>query len=50
MIRPRLSPAVVLMAGLLGASFARLAQERPVVRVPEGNGKPVLTDGIFSPG
>ena len=30
---------------------ARLvAQEGPPIRVPEGNGKPILTDGIFSPG
>jgi hypothetical protein len=38
------------MACVLGASFARIAQERQPLRVPEGNGKPILTDGIFSPG
>ncbi|MBE0713437.1 MAG: hypothetical protein MUQ25_09345 [Candidatus Aminicenantes bacterium] len=42
---------LVLMAVLLILPRAGLfAQEPQTVRVPEGNGKPILTDGIFSPG
>ncbi len=32
------------------AGAALVGQERRAVRVPEGNGKPILTDGVFSPG
>jgi hypothetical protein len=42
--------AVLLLAGIFLASRALLAQAPQSVRVPEGNGKPILTDGIFSPG
>jgi hypothetical protein len=42
--------AVLLLAGMFLASRALIAQEPQTVRVPEGNGKPILTDGIFSPG
>jgi len=42
--------AVLLLAALFLASRALIAQEPQTVRVPEGNGKPILTDGIFSPG
>jgi hypothetical protein len=42
--------AVLLLAGMFFASCALIAQAPQSVRVPEGNGKPILTDGIFSPG
>jgi len=43
--------AWILMATVIVLSFiALIAQERPSVRVPQGNGKPILIDGIFSPG
>jgi len=42
--------AVLLLAALFLASRALIAQDPQTVRVPEGNGKPILTDGIFSPG
>jgi hypothetical protein len=42
--------AALLLAGMFLASRALLAQETRTVRVLEGNGKPILTDGIFSPG
>lgn len=42
--------AVLLLAALFLASRALVAQELKSLRVPEGNGKPILTDGIFSPG
>jgi len=42
--------AVLLVAGMFLASLALIAQAPQSVRVPEGNGKPILTDGIFSPG
>ena len=42
--------AAFLTLGLFCASFALSAQERPTFGVPKGDGKPILTDGIFSPG
>jgi hypothetical protein len=42
--------AVLLLAGMFLASRALIAQAPRSVRVPEGNGKPILTDGIFTPG
>lgn len=42
--------AVFLLAGMFLAFRMLNAQEPQTVRVPEGNGKPILTDGIFSPG
>jgi len=42
---------LVLMAVLLILPRAELFAQAPrSVRVPEGNGKPILTDGIFTPG
>ena len=42
--------SVVLAASLLGAVGAWGAPAPAEVAVPEGNGVPVITDGIFSPG
>src|SRR4030042_6483209 len=50
MDRSKLLTAVLLLAGIFLASRALIAQVPQSVRVPEGNGKPILTDGIFSPG
>jgi len=42
---------LVLVAVLMILPCAGLSAQAPQsVRVPEGNGKPILTDGIFSPG
>jgi len=38
----------VTWALLLGSGL--MAQAPPAIRVPQGNGRPILTDGIFSPG
>ncbi len=50
MTRLKRFPAIILLAGAALAMGPLLAQERPAVRVPEGNGKPILIDGLFSPG
>jgi hypothetical protein len=50
MIHLRRFAAVILFLGVSLASGLLMAQERPAVRVPEGNGKPILIDGLFSPG
>jgi hypothetical protein len=50
MNRSKLLAAVLLSAGIFFAPLVVLAQAPQSVRVPEGNGKPILTDGIFSPG
>jgi hypothetical protein len=51
MIRTKASLAILLMAALGPASAGLPGQIPPTaVRVPEGNGRPILTDGIFSPG
>ncbi|MDH4196112.1 MAG: hypothetical protein OEW05_01735 [Candidatus Aminicenantes bacterium] len=51
MIRARVLLTLLLMAGSHLASAALFGQDQPkTVRVPEGNGRPILTDGIFSPG
>jgi len=42
--------AVVLALILFSSGIALFGQDRPTIRILEGNGKPVLTDGIFSPG
>jgi hypothetical protein len=39
----------VPVLALLLSGVVLAAQERPPVRVPEGNGKPILIDGLFSP-
>jgi hypothetical protein len=41
---------VLFAAVMILSSVGLAAQESQTVRVPEGNGKPILTDGIFSPG
>ena len=41
---------ILAAAVIVLSSGALVAQERQTVRVPEGNGRPILTDGIFSPG
>jgi hypothetical protein len=50
MDRSRPLAAILLLAGIFFAPRVLLSQEPRTVRVPEGNGKPILTDGIFSPG
>ncbi len=51
MVRSILSLAMLLLAGVILASAGLPGQTPPTaVRVPEGNGRPILTDGIFSPG
>jgi hypothetical protein len=51
MMRSKASLIVLIMAGLFLASVILFGQALPTtVRVPEGNGRPILTDGIFSPG
>jgi hypothetical protein len=50
MIRSKASLTILIMAGLFLASAGLFGQALPTtVRVPEGN-RPILTDGIFSPG
>ena len=44
-----LAPPLPLIA-LIFSIVSLNAQERQIVRVPEGNGTPILIDGIFSPG
>ncbi len=44
-----LVPVLLIIAAFLSA-VAGIAQERQAVRVPEGHGKPILIDGVFSPG
>jgi hypothetical protein len=39
---------VAVLAVLSGSGL--IAQGRPSTRVPEGNGRPILIDGIFTPG
>jgi hypothetical protein len=47
----RITPwSVVLAAGLLGAGGGWGGQAPAELAVPEGNGVPVITDGLFSPG
>jgi hypothetical protein len=41
---------ILAAAAIVLSSAALVAQERQTVRVPEGNGQPILTDGLFSPG
>lgn len=50
MTQSRPLPAILLLAGMFLAPLVLLAQAPQTVRVPEGNGRPILTDGIFSPG
>jgi hypothetical protein len=52
MRKPRLTSVLVLGVALLAAMAVATptAQERRAVRVPEGNGKPILVDGVFTPG
>jgi len=51
MIRSKASLAVLITAGLFLASAVLFGQAPPTaVRVPEGNGRPILVDGVFSPG
>jgi hypothetical protein len=51
MIRSKTSLAILVMAAAGLASAGLLGQTPPTtVRVPEGNGRPILTDGIFTPG
>jgi len=42
--------SVVLAASVLGVLGASGGQRPAEIAVPEGNGVPVITDGIFSPG
>ena len=42
--------SVVLAASVLGVVGASGGQAPAEIAVPEGNGVPVITDGIFSPG
>jgi hypothetical protein len=42
--------SIVVASALFLSSIALIPQEGQDFRVPEGNGKPVLTDGLFSPG
>lgn len=48
-IKQSFVPVLLIIAVSLSA-VAGIAQEPRPVRVPEGNGAPILTDGIFSPG
>jgi len=41
---------ILTSALIVLSSAAPVSQERQSIRVPEGNGRPILTDGIFSPG
>jgi hypothetical protein len=51
MIRSKASLTAHILAALFLASAILFGQAPPTtVRVPEGNGRPILTDGIFSPG
>jgi hypothetical protein len=50
MTQSRTFAVILLLAGMFLAFRALPAQAPQSVRVPEGNGKPILTDGIFSPG
>jgi hypothetical protein len=51
MVRSKASLTIFITAGLFLASAGLAGQAIPAtVRVPEGNGRPILTDGIFSPG
>ncbi len=51
MIRPRVFLAVLFTAGLFMSAAPFFGQTPPAaVRVPEGNGRPILIDGLFSPG
>ena len=45
----RLVPACVLGLALLSVATPD-AQNTRTIRVPEGNGKPILVDGVFTPG
>lgn len=51
MIRTKTSLAILIMAAVGLASAGLPGQTPPMtVSVPEGNGRPILTDGIFTPG
>lgn len=45
-----LSALILSVVGMFLSALAAVGQDRQVVRVPEGNGRPILIDGIFSPG
>jgi hypothetical protein len=45
-----LSTSILSVVGMFLSALVVVAQDRQVVRVPEGNGRPILTDGIFSTG
>jgi hypothetical protein len=42
--------ALFIIFTLTASGGPLFGQEPPSVRVPEGNGKPILVDGLFSPG
>jgi hypothetical protein len=51
MIRPRVPLAILFTVGLFMSSAPFFGQTPPTtVRVPEGKGRPILVDGLFSPG
>jgi len=52
MVRPRaVLMALLMMLGPILTAAGVRAQEGPAaVRMPEGNGRPILVDGLFSPG
>jgi hypothetical protein len=50
MTKKNLFPFFISLLSILFSAAALPAQEDRTVRVPEGNGKPILIDGLFTPG
>jgi hypothetical protein len=54
MTRLKAVSSMLLLLGTFAAAGARVAVPAPesfnTVRVPEGNGRPILVDGVFTPG
>ncbi len=50
MIRKMKFAPLILAFAVIFSAAALSAQDNQIVRVPEGNGKPILIDGLFSPG
>ena len=49
MLRKYVSVSLIFSLAAAFSAARLVAQESPSIRVPAGNGKPILTDGIFSP-
>ena len=50
MMKNKLFPCFLSVCLILFSVAALMAQEGRTIRVPEGNGKPILIDGLFTPG